>query len=82
MERIIKKIKKTLYITRKELQKEWYNNTQSELCHSLLEIESNLEEILEKLGAKGYKRASLKGVKKWAYYLIQSQTIRQRRTNL
>jgi hypothetical protein len=41
-----------------------------------------LEEILEKLGAKGYKRASLKGVKKWAYYLIQSQTIRQRRTNL
>ena len=60
----IEKLKSALKRTRIELQEVWYNNRQSILCRNLLRIERDLEYALKSLGVKGYKRPSLKGVKK------------------
>tara|TARA_R110000824_G_C15032170_1_gene659509 strand:- start:490 stop:687 length:198 start_codon:yes stop_codon:yes gene_type:complete len=63
MKQVLQNLRRALRITRLELQEVWYENRQSALCESLLQIERNLEKALEKLGATGYKRPAFKGIR-------------------
>ena len=55
MKKVIENLKDALRATRAELKDVWYNDRQSILCHSLLQIENNFERALKELGESGYK---------------------------
>jgi hypothetical protein len=55
MKKVIENLKDALRATRAELKEVWYNDRNSILCHSLLQIETNLERALKELGESGYK---------------------------
>ena len=55
MEKVIENLKDALRATRAELKEVWYNDRNSILCGSLLQIEKNLELALRELSESGYK---------------------------